>query len=821
MEQFLLDFLQISALTGALIVLFALCSPFLRRRFRAQMRCFVWLLLAARLLFPFSIALPQAKAPIQIDVPQHILTQTVTLQPAILPQTETSFPQSAPPDVQNAPSVRAKPSFSRAQILFAVWLTGAAALLFVRGIAYAAWKKRTFRWNKTAPITLQKYADAAFKKAQCRPLCVYENETISSPMVVGIFRPVVLIPHGLAADSGTALMLLHEAMHQKRHDVALKIVFQAALCLHWFNPAVWLLCKEAQKDIELACDEAVLHSCGNGCRVAYSNALLCAAQQKAPLFTTQFGGGKRILRQRFQNLFVKKRRRGAIVFVAMALCLALCGGLVACTLQVPAVASSLPPVSQTATNSNAKAASGMTFPMPKATEASTYFGEWQLDAFHYGMDLRGSGELEIVAADAGTVFEILPKSVTLTHENGLLSRYVELESIAVSKGQTVEKGEKIGTSTTFLHFEMQENGLSVDPLRFVSLPESCESAYTHTVLQQGMWIWPFQGGTAAEAAPDSIVQDETALTITEQSTMPVRAAMGGTLTLLQNGVVVQAPDGTEFIYENCTAQENYRAGDRVYAGQCIAQNSAATAENALSALRMTVKQGGKIIPPSDWMGRCNSGPAACRNVSDAVIPWDDGAHAVIAGDSMAQEFALYPPNALQNAMNRSYSGVGAREWLDNAAAKDGSKTQIAAIRDDLMQYRGHHWLFVLCGTNALASKSAEAAARDMDEWLAWLRENYDAEQTFLPADIAAVGILPITAEAAAKKPMLSLQNTTAYNDAVRKTAQKNGMRFVEVPAALLAEDGSLNPHYAATDGIHITAEATQIWANAILSSKNG
>lgn len=112
-------------------------------------------------------------------------------------------------------------------------------------------------------------------------------------MTFGVLRPVILLPEGLDAQSEAfRLVLAHELAHVKRRDCVRKLLFTVCLCLYWWNPLVWCMAILAGRDMELACDEAVLRALGPGCRKAYALTLLSmAAHSPAPApLTASFSG---------------------------------------------------------------------------------------------------------------------------------------------------------------------------------------------------------------------------------------------------------------------------------------------------------------------------------------------------------------------------------------------------------------------------------------------------------------------------------------------------------------------------------------------------
>lgn len=105
---------------------------------------------------------------------------------------------------------------------------------------------------------------------------IKQSDRIPSPLVYGLFRPVILLPHHFHSLTPwqKVCVLEHELIHIKHHDLIYKHLAAAALCLHWMNPLVWLLFRLSQQDLELACDEALLRSLPPAQYESYARLLL-------------------------------------------------------------------------------------------------------------------------------------------------------------------------------------------------------------------------------------------------------------------------------------------------------------------------------------------------------------------------------------------------------------------------------------------------------------------------------------------------------------------------------------------------------------------
>ena len=152
---------------------------------------------------------------------------------------------------------------------------------------------------------------------------------VDSPMVLGLVRPVLLLPAEPLPPRMLEATLRHELTHLRRHDVAYQALMGLTGAVHWFNPLVWWMGREARRSLELCCDDAVVRGRDEDFRRRYGSLLLrTAAGGETPL-STRLGGGRGQLKERLDNLFRRKRGGGPLVCAALA-CALLATSLVAC-----------------------------------------------------------------------------------------------------------------------------------------------------------------------------------------------------------------------------------------------------------------------------------------------------------------------------------------------------------------------------------------------------------------------------------------------------------------------------------------------------------
>lgn len=338
MEDLLLRVLTLSAACSAALLPLLLLARRIRHRYAARTLYVLFLLLALRLVLPVQLSwsapavtveVPSYSipAPVQRPAPVQNMTPTGQTQSG---QTVQTPAQSLPQQVQTTPE--AEPVIIRStQLLSILWLAGAGAFLVFHCVSYLLARRRLLR-SALSPTPEQADKCSTLRQALNihRPVGLMRSSAVTSPMMLGLVRPVILLPDRDLTISELDLTLRHELLHLKRRDVAYKAVMLLANAVHWFNPLVWWMAREAGRNLELCCDEAVIRSLNGGGRREYGQVLLqAAADASGPALSTRFGSGKGQLKDRLGNLFLKKRRGVPLLCCALALVLAL-GGLVAC-----------------------------------------------------------------------------------------------------------------------------------------------------------------------------------------------------------------------------------------------------------------------------------------------------------------------------------------------------------------------------------------------------------------------------------------------------------------------------------------------------------
>ncbi len=336
MKELLWNVLQVSLTTSIIILPMLLLCAALRRRYPARVLCLLWAVLSIRLLFPVQLTLPDAL----IWTPQTTIsiTQTAT---AVIPQagsaapvpsgsTEQTEAASAPcPEVAaqtplDAPRfqpVTAHGQIDMMPVLALLWLIGVIGSLLTAFVSHQRFWKRIRRSARQVQdeTLLAVYQQERERLGITREIPMMQSFAVEGPMLAGVLHPILLLPKEGIAYGEARLILRHELTHDKHGDLFCKLLFLLAKCVHWFNPVVQLMARQAVQDVEIACDQSVVHGLDDTARRNYGNCILNnaarQAQHREQSFTTQLTGGKKAMKTRLQALFTSPQKQHGILFL--------------------------------------------------------------------------------------------------------------------------------------------------------------------------------------------------------------------------------------------------------------------------------------------------------------------------------------------------------------------------------------------------------------------------------------------------------------------------------------------------------------------------
>ena len=164
-----------------------------------------------------------------------------------------------------------------------------------------------------------------------RPPKLFRNSLAVTPMLVGLFRPMIILPDCEYTDVQLRIILQHELTHWRRKDVLVKRFSIFVWTVHFFNPIMWLVRREIDRACELACDEAVIRNLDEEGKQNYGDTLInFAADVKKPraVFATTMCEAKKSLKVRLGAIMKSKKYSRMAVVLSAVLIIVVCGAAV-------------------------------------------------------------------------------------------------------------------------------------------------------------------------------------------------------------------------------------------------------------------------------------------------------------------------------------------------------------------------------------------------------------------------------------------------------------------------------------------------------------
>ena len=320
MSQFIVSILWVSAICGVFILGIWALSPALNKHFIAKWKYWAWILIALRLVVPINFGLPQFTAPVA-------MSEVISIQ--YMPVAELFTPAQLPPQADTTETLTYSPpslieTITLYQVIFLIWIAGSIVFATIQIARYFTAKRKILRWSvasKRQEIdeTLLSLSQEMGIKTTIYPMI---NKEVTSPMIMGLIRPVLMLPHEDYEINDLDFILRHELTHFKNKDIVYKVILFIANAIHWFNPIVYLMVQEAHADMERVCDGDVLKNRGAEERREYGEVILNSIGQRkmrGNVFTTNFYASTNKIKARFINIMdARKKKSGFVQLLVVA-----------------------------------------------------------------------------------------------------------------------------------------------------------------------------------------------------------------------------------------------------------------------------------------------------------------------------------------------------------------------------------------------------------------------------------------------------------------------------------------------------------------------
>lgn len=359
MSDILKTFLSMSVSGSLLILGLLLLKPLFQNRLSRQWQYYVWLIVIVRLLLPVTLDVSLVGSMFQqigqavtqpavrsaqneeIFGEQRSRGDTLTEKTELLQDgnmygdakplqdggaQDKSFSAQSGNSSGNE-TVPGKDTVSPIfEYLWVLWLGGALVLLVRKVTAYQCFVRYIKAdCEEVSDISLlDRLAQTSAFAGVRQPVELYVNHLASSPMLLGFFRPCIILPVIDLPGDELLCIFRHELTHYKHRDMLYKWLVQITICLHWFNPLVYLMSRELGRACEFSCDEAVIRSLDEQGRRIYGDTLLHAVktggEYRKPVISATLGESAELLKERLDAImkFRKMSKRGCCVALLLS-----------------------------------------------------------------------------------------------------------------------------------------------------------------------------------------------------------------------------------------------------------------------------------------------------------------------------------------------------------------------------------------------------------------------------------------------------------------------------------------------------------------------
>ncbi len=211
-------------------------------------------------------------------------------------------------------------------ILCVIWILGAGTFAAVSFVRFFRWKRTILRLSKPSPY-YDAFVSAFADEMEIGPVEVRISDEISSPMMIGLFKPTILLPLRHYEYDELRLIIKHELTHFLHRDLWFKLLLILCRAVHWFNPFMVLFARSIEQECEYYCDMSVMENEPEKMRKVYCNSIVNTladqvrrnGREMRPVLATSFYSPKSGLKHRFSMVLRGKTRKvvGVLILAGM------------------------------------------------------------------------------------------------------------------------------------------------------------------------------------------------------------------------------------------------------------------------------------------------------------------------------------------------------------------------------------------------------------------------------------------------------------------------------------------------------------------------
>ena len=355
MSGFIKILLSLSCSGTFLIIILLLLKPLYKNKLSQKWQYYIWLVVIARLLLPFTTKyniLENISGQIYYIFIQTNEKENILKQDQHFPDKATSKNVKTSTPVANQKENNIKKqnntinnNTTTRQIIkllienillflkkniFYIWIITTVSLFIHKVTIYQCFARYLkASQSEISSLNIWEQLGNMLEKLHIKTtVSIYTNSMVSSPLLIGFFHPCIILPSEEIQDIDLQNTIHHELIHFIHKDMFYKWLVQLTICIHWFNPFVYLIARETGRLCELSCDEEVIKKLDEKGKREYGNTLLNMANTekkfKNSIVSVTLNEGKKLLKERLDKIMVFKRKTITHTCLSIALTLILC-----------------------------------------------------------------------------------------------------------------------------------------------------------------------------------------------------------------------------------------------------------------------------------------------------------------------------------------------------------------------------------------------------------------------------------------------------------------------------------------------------------------
>jgi|GEM_PF-2725459 len=325
-----MNFLEMTLTASVLILAITIIRKFFLNRLPQKTLPILWVVVLIRLLLPFSFdtewslnalvlqplvndaliyeepltPADEPPATVVTDDPSNFVIAQPMVPPVDQPNVDIDHDASISAELPYVPAIETH----AIEVNWVLVIWGAGVFMSATFFTLSHWRahkiiKSAFPLNDDFLVTWQ------LSLPTKRAIAVLVSDQVTTPLTAGIFNPVIILPAAMNLQDKVDLdyVLAHEFYHIKRFDTLWKLLAVTAVCLHWFNPFVWVAFLLANRDLEISCDAWVIKRFGENTKKTYSHVLISMAEYQNELSPLYNSFARHAVKERIESIMKIKK----------------------------------------------------------------------------------------------------------------------------------------------------------------------------------------------------------------------------------------------------------------------------------------------------------------------------------------------------------------------------------------------------------------------------------------------------------------------------------------------------------------------------------